>query len=259
MDTQPKPDRAAWLYGPSVKCSVPAPELTAPWRLVLLGAPGVGKGTQAQLLAQRFGACHLSTGDVFRAAKSRRVSEQTSAMAVALEAMRRGALVSDWIVSDMIRERIDCIACTGGFILDGFPRTMSQAKLLKQLTEQKNLALDAAINYELPHDEIIARLSGRRTCASCKAIFHILSKPPRVAGVCDECGARLNQRDDDRAESIKVRLQEHDAKTEPLISFYKEQGLLLTICSIGSPDEIHARTVHALNARRESALAPVAL
>jgi len=243
-------DRGAWLYGSPAQCAA-LPELRQPWRLVLLGAPGVGKGTQAQLLARRFGACHLSTGDVFRAAKDRPSSEQTPALVAALESMKRGALVSDRIVADLIRERTCCIGCRGGFILDGFPRTISQAKLLKRLLHEKELLLNAVVSFELPHDEIIARLSGRRTCERCRATFHLITQPPRTEGVCDQCSGNLYQREDDRQESIKVRLHAYERSTAPLISFYRKLGLLLTVSAIGSPEEIQARTIHALNARSQ--------
>ena len=241
-------DRAAWIYGPPAQCAG-LPEIKQPWRLVLLGAPGVGKGTQAQLLARRFGACHLSTGDVFRAAKNRPPGEQTPALAAALESMKRGALVSDWIVSDMIRERIGCIGCRGGFILDGFPRTISQAKLLKRLLQENELLLNAVVSFELPQDEIIARLSGRRTCERCRATFHFVTQRPRSEGVCDQCGGNLYQREDDRPESIRVRLHAYERSTAPLVSFYRKLGLLLTVSAIGSPEEIQDRTIYALSAR----------
>jgi adenylate kinase len=225
------------------------------WRLVLLGAPGVGKGTQAELLSRRLGACHLSTGDVFRAAKSRTEQEQTPALLAALEAMRGGALVSDSIVSEIVRERLDCLRCPGGFILDGFPRTIGQAELLQHLIKQERLALDAALNYELSQEEIVARLSGRRTCESCKAIFHLVTKPPRIDGMCDQCGGRLYQRDDDRPESIEVRLEVYERSTAPLINFYEDLGMLVNVSAEGSPDEIYSRAMEELGTRLPAALA----
>lgn len=249
MNVDQKQDRIAWLQGPPENCGVLPEPKGPPWRLVLLGAPGVGKGTQAEFLSRHSGACHLSTGDLFRAAKNRGGQDQTPALAAALEAMRGGALISDKIVTDVVRERIDCIRCRGGFILDGFPRTLTQADLLKKLLEQESLTLDAVINYELPQAEIVSRLSGRRTCERCKAIFHLLTKPPRAEGTCDQCGGGLYQRDDDRPESIKVRLEVYERSTAPLIHFYEELGHLMPIDATGSPDEIYARTVSALTAR----------
>src|SRR6516162_2533256 len=180
MAAELKPDRAAWLQGPSARCE-PSPEPSPhPWRLVLLGAPGVGKGTQAELLNKRLRACHLSTGDIFRAAKGRAECELSPAMRAALEYMRRGDLVPDSTVWDLVRERGACLHCGGGFILDGFPRTLNQAQSLKALMINEGLALTAVVKYELPVVEIISRLSGRQTCARCKSVFHARERPPKV-------------------------------------------------------------------------------
>jgi adenylate kinase len=222
--------------------------LETPWRLVLLGAPGVGKGTQALLLSQRLGACHLSTGDVFRAAGGRPECDQTPAMTAAVQHMRRGELVPDSIVWEMVRERSDCLRCRGGFILDGFPRTLSQAEALKQHMESERLSLNAVVNYELALDEIVSRLSGRRTCKQCKAVFHVTGQPPRAEGVCGRCGGLLYQREDDRPESITVRLEAYERSTTPLIQFYSGLGLLMPVAAAGSPDAICARTMAALSA-----------
>jgi len=246
MNAQNKNDRASWLQGPSVKCSTPPAVATPCWRLVLLGAPGVGKGTQAHLLNQRLGACHLSTGDVFRAAGNRKACDQTPAMAAALEYMRRGDLVPDSTVWEMVRERSGCLHCEGGFVLDGFPRTLAQADSLSQLMHKENLALSAVVNYELPVDEIVSRLSGRRICEKCKAVFHATRQPSRVEGVCDQCGGRLYQREDDRPESVKLRLEVYESSTSPLIQFYREFGLLVPVAATGSPEEICDRTMIAL-------------
>ena len=240
-----KNDRAAWLQGPPARCEE-IKQALLPWRLVLLGAPGVGKGTQADLLHQRLGACHLSTGDVFRAAAKSKPCEQSPAMKSALEYMRRGELVPDSTVWEMVRERKSCLHCAGGFILDGFPRTVGQAELLKQLMETEALALTAVINYDLPLSEIVARLSGRRTCENCKAVFHIVERPPKVEGRCDRCNGKLFQREDDRPESVKVRLESYEQSTAPLIEFYTKLKVLLSIAASGSPDEICARTLTAL-------------
>lgn len=248
MDARDKNSRAAWIQGPSASCPEP-PAFGSPWRLVLLGAPGVGKGTQAQLLSQRLGACHLSTGDVFRAAGSRPECDQTPAMTAAIGHMRRGELVPDSVVWEMVRERSGCLRCGGGFILDGFPRTLSQAEALKQHMESEKLALHAVVNYELPLHEIVARLSGRRTCKQCKAVFHVTGQPPRTEGVCDHCGGALFQREDDRPESITVRMEAYQRSTMPLIEFYSGLGLLTSVAATGSPDDIFSRTVAVLGAR----------
>jgi adenylate kinase len=255
MSPQSEKDRVAWLQGPSAQCEdAPAKGLT-PWRLVLLGAPGVGKGTQADLLNQRLGACHLSTGDVFRAAGGRSECEQSPAMQQALGYMRRGALVPDSTVWEMVRERASCLRCGGGFILDGFPRTLGQAESLKQLLESERLALTAVVNYELPTSEIVARLSGRRTCEKCKAVFHVTERPPKVADRCDRCGGKLFQREDDRPEAVKVRLEAYDRSTAPLIEFYKEAGLLVRVAASGAPGEILDITLTDLKSRRAAQLA----
>src|SRR5262252_3913241 len=165
-------NRAAWIEGPSAQCETRPEPALVPWRLILLGAPGVGKGTQAELLHRRLRACHLSTGDVFRAAGSQPDCDQSPAMKEAQAYMRRGELVPDSTVWEMVRERSSCLHCRGGFILDGFPRTMGQAESLKKLMQDEKLPLNAVVNYELPLDEIVERLSGRRTCRQCKAVFH---------------------------------------------------------------------------------------
>ena len=240
-------DRATWLHGPSAECSVVPGERPNPWRLILLGAPGVGKGTQAELLTERLGACHLSTGDIFRAAGKRKDCDQSPAIRAALEYMRRGELVPDSTVWEMVRERSDCILCRGGFILDGFPRTLGQAESLKDLMEKEKLSLSAVVDYELPVDEIVQRLSGRRTCEECKSVFHVKERPPKVEAVCDHCGGRLFHREDDRPEAITVRLEAYERSTAPLIQFYKNLGLLLPIVAKGSPDEILARTMEKMD------------
>jgi adenylate kinase len=242
-------DRAAWLQGSGAECSSAA-EQEQPWRLILLGAPGVGKGTQADLLHQRLGACHLSTGDVFRAAATRTDCAPSPAMQQALEYMRRGELVPDATVWEMVRERRGCLRCRGGFILDGFPRTLGQAESLKQLLEEESLALGAVVNYALPLREIVERLSGRRTCEQCKAVFHVTRQPSRSEGLCDRCGGRLYQREDDRPESISVRMAAYEKSTAPLIRFYEELGLLMPIVADGLPEEILARTLAELEKRR---------
>jgi len=250
MASELKSDRAAWLQGPAAHCEpLPAPS-PHPWRLVLLGAPGVGKGTQADLLNKRLRACHLSTGDIFRAAKGRAECDLSRAMRAALEYMRRGDLVPDSTVWDMVRERSACLHCGGGFILDGFPRTLNQAQSLKALMINEGLALTAVVKYELPVVEIISRLSSRQTCAQCKSVFHATERPPKVAGVCDRCGGKLFQRADDRPESIKIRMVAYEQSTAPLVEFYQNLGLLLPIAARGTPEEICQRTLATLDSWR---------
>ena len=166
-----------------------------------------------------------------------------------MEQMRRGELVPDSTVWEMVRERANCIRCSAGFVLDGFPRTLGQAESLRQLMESEKIPLNAVVNYELPLAEIVTRLSGRRTCEKCKAVYHVTGNPPKTDGVCDRCAGKLFQREDDRPESITVRMAAYERSTAPLIEFYKVLGLLVSVAATGSPDEIYARTMAALRAR----------
>ena len=239
-------DRGAWLNGGTTCCNVPPGPVANPARLVLLGAPGVGKGTQAELLSRHLGACHLSTGDVFRAAKTACHGEATPAMKTALDCMQRGELVSDEVVLAIVAERSKCLRCGGGFLLDGFPRTLAQAEALDKLFKSKNVRLDAVLNYELPLNIIVARLSGRRTCLKCRAVFHVEARPPAQEGVCDHCGSPLHQREDDRPESIRVRMQAYERSTAPLAEFYRGKRLLISVVAEGTPEDIFKRSVEAL-------------
>jgi adenylate kinase len=250
MTVPNKPSRAAWLQGPSARCETVPNGQFLPWRIVLLGAPGVGKGTQADLLNQRLLACHLSTGDVFRSATAGNGATLSPAMKEALGYMRRGELVPDTTVWELVQERGACLHCAGGFILDGFPRTLAQAVSLKQFMDTDGLGLTAVVNYDLPVSAIVARLAGRRTCEKCKAVYHITERPPKVEGRCDHCDGALFQREDDRPESIKVRLEAYERSTAPLIEFYRKAGLLLQVSAAGTPEEIFNRTVPELELRR---------
>lgn len=245
-----KAERKAWLVGGAAQCAKPAEAPAEPKRLVLLGAPGVGKGTQAELLCARLGACHLSTGDIFRAAKALDPSERSPALTAALDYMRRGELVPDETVLAMVAERIGCLRCEGGFLLDGFPRTVAQAEALEELLKGERLTLDAVLSYELPIEKIVARLSGRRTCPNCKAVFHVEARPPKVAGICDHCGGQLYQREDDRPESIRVRMEAYERSTAPLADFYRRRNLLVPIVAEGTPEEICERSLRALQAKK---------
>ena len=244
---QPKADRTAWIKGGKAQCKVMPKQQEHPRRIVLLGAPGVGKGTQAELLSERVGACHLSTGDIFRAAKSLDECERTPTMTRALDYMLRGDLVPDEIVLGLVAERAGCLRCRGGFLLDGFPRTVAQAEALDKVLVSNGVDLEAVLNYEMPLEKIVSRLSGRRTCSVCKAVFHVEGRPPRMEGICDFCGAALYQREDDRPESIRVRMEVYEKSTTPLADFYAKRGLLVPIAAEGTPEEILARTLVALN------------
>lgn len=243
-----KNDRASWIKAGSAQCSVPPKPRALPPRLILLGAPGVGKGTQAELLCAGLGVCQLSTGDIFRAAKCLGEAERTPAINDALGSMKRGDLVPDETVLNLIRERMRCLRCRGGFLLDGFPRTVPQAEALAELLAQENIQLEAVLNYALPIETIVNRLGGRRTCAACKAVFHVSSRPPRVADVCDHCGGALQHREDDRPEAVRVRMAAYETSTAPLIDYYADRGLVRTISAEGTPEQIYGRTLALLEA-----------
>ncbi len=234
--------RVAWFQGGEVPCE-PMPH-DRPYRLILFGPPGVGKGTQAELLTHVLGTCHLSTGDVFRAAQC--AGEQSPAVKEALDAMRRGELVSDALVVALVRERSRCLRCRGGFLLDGFPRTIAQAQALDVLLAEQGVSLDAIVDYELPTEQLVVRLSGRRTCPGCQAVYHVTTRPSVSPGTCDQCGGKLVQREDDRPESVRVRMQRYHASTRPLTEYYGRTGKLVTIQASGTPAEILERTLAAL-------------
>jgi adenylate kinase len=239
----PKHDRTAWLKGGDALCVMPPRKpLSHAWRIILLGAPGVGKGTQADLLSERLGCCHLSTGEIFRAAKGCGGSQTSAAMQDAVNFMHRGELVPDTTVLNLIAERLRCLSCAGGFLLDGFPRTVAQAAAMEQLLAQQHLNLTVVLNYELSVEKIITRISGRRICAECLRVYHVLTQPPKIAGRCEACGGPLFQRDDDQPESVQVRLAAYEHSTRPLIEFYARRGLLINVSAEGSPEEIYKRT-----------------
>jgi adenylate kinase len=168
--------------------------------------------------------------------------------------MRRGELVSDDMVVALVRERTGCLRCQGGFLLDGFPRTRAQAEALDVLLTEQDVILDAVLSYELPLEEIVTRLGGRRTCSGCKAVYHLATRPPRIEGICDQCGGRLVQREDDRPESIRIRMRAYEECTRPLADYYGRKGVLVAVQASGSPEEILGRSLHALNQRASSAL-----
>jgi len=242
-------DRTAWLKGGEALCKDQPPTQAHPRRLVLLGAPGVGKGTQAELLSAKLGACQLSTGDVFRAAKTLNPCELSPSMTEALELMRKGALVTDATVLNMIRERSRCLRCGGGFLLDGFPRTVAQAEALDRIFADEKIKLDAVLSYDLPIEKIVSRISGRRTCGKCKAVYHEEARAAEKDGGGDHCGGELLQREDDRPEAVRVRMEAYEKSTSPLAEFYRKQGLLVSIEAEGAPEEIFERTMKVLDTR----------
>ena len=203
------------------------------------------------MLSDRLKACHLSTGDVFRAAKMLTAECQcTPAMVRAVNYMSAGQLVPDETVLSLVVERSRCLQCAGGFLLDGFPRTVVQAEGLERVLTEFKMHLDAVLHYELPLEQIVSRLSGRRTCPKCKRPFHIHAQPPKQAGICDDCNVELFQRDDDRPEAIRVRMDEYKTSTAPLVDYYQRNGRLIGIHAEGTPNQLFERTLEALKAIR---------
>jgi adenylate kinase len=240
-------DRAAWFRGGDAQCEDPPAPRDRTHRLVLLGPPGVGKGTQAELLCRALGTCHLSTGDIFRAAQC--AANPSPALKDALTAMRRGDLVSDDVVVALVRERIGCLRCQGGFLLDGFPRTQAQAEALDVMLTEQGVSLDAVLSYDLPLEEIVTRLGDRRTCSGCKVVYHVVTRPPQAEGVCDQCRGRLVQREDDRPESIRIRMRAYEECTRPLADYYARRGILVPVRASGTPEEVLSRSLQGLHQR----------
>lgn len=211
-------------------------------RIVLLGPPGAGKGTQAKKIAGEFGVPHISTGDMFRKA----VAEKTPMGIKADEFMKKGLLVPDEIVVGIVDERLRLPDCQKGFILDGFPRTVAQAESLEEILSKQGLKLDAAVNFEVPQEELIERFTGRRVCESCGASYHIKYNPPKEAGICDKCGSKVVTRPDDRIETVTERLKVYEEQSRPLVQFYKDKGLLIDIDGTKSIDEVFEKIVSRL-------------
>ncbi|MDD2221329.1 MAG: adenylate kinase [Clostridia bacterium] len=193
--------------------------------IILLGPPGAGKGTQAEVLTKKLFVPHISTGDMFRAA----ISNGTALGVEAKAYMDKGQLVPDAITVGIIRDRIAQNDCKGGFLLDGFPRTVVQAEALDELLEKLGMNIDAVLNFSVPLDKLIVRLTGRRMCRGCGTIYHQLYHAPQKEGICDSCGSELYQRSDDKEETVKNRLSVYEAQTAPLIDYYEAKGLLKTI------------------------------
>ena len=206
-------------------------------RLILLGPPGAGKGTQAKMLKEKFQIPQISTGDILRQA----VKDNTELGARAKTVMDAGQLVPDNIVIGLIKERIRQEDCETGFILDGFPRNIAQAEKLSETLREMNLAIDNVIDLEVDEREIVERLTGRSTCSECGTMFHQVSRPPKVGEVCDGCGGKLEQRPDDNKETIEERLKVYSESTAPLKEFYSKQGNLKTVEAKGSVEEIFSR------------------
>lgn len=203
--------------------------------LILLGAPGAGKGTQASRIAEDLNIPAISTGDILRKA----VADQTPLGQKAKEYMDKGELVPDNVVIRMVEERLGAPDCREGFLLDGFPRTVVQADALKDVLDKMGKKLDLVLNIDVSEEEIVKRLTGRRTCRECYQIYHLDYNPPQNEGQCDACGGELYQRDDDKVETIRRRLEVYKNQTDPLISYYDDRGLLQNIQGTGgTPDEV---------------------
>jgi adenylate kinase len=203
-------------------------------RLVLLGAPGAGKGTQAKKLIEKYGIPQISTGDILRKA----VADGTPLGKEAKVIMDKGELVPDKIVLGLVEERVKQADCKKGFILDGFPRNTAQAEALDKLLNNMGMPLDSALSVDVPKEDLMKRLTGRRTCKKCQQMYNVYYSPPKKDAICDKCGGELFQRDDDKEETIKKRLDVYDAQTAPLIDYYKKKGILKSVMGVGSIDEI---------------------
>ena len=211
-------------------------------RVVLVGPPGAGKGTQAQYIASHLSVPKISTGDIFRA----NVSRGTELGKLAKEYMDRGELVPDEVTIAMVRDRLLQDDAREGFLLDGFPRNVPQAEVLKEMLAEFCASLDVVLELKVDDEEVIRRLSGRRTCRSCGKVWHVVFDPPAVEGVCDACGGELFQRDDDREETIRRRLEVYQEQTAPLISFYEKEGILAGIDATGPVEEVTQRALSVL-------------
>ena len=211
-------------------------------RVVLVGPPGAGKGTQAQFLASHLSIPKISTGDIFRD----NVSHGTALGRRAQKYMERGDLVPDEVTIAMVTDRLADDDAQAGFLLDGFPRNVPQAETLKKLLTSWETRLDVVLELVVDDDEVVRRLSGRRGCRRCGRIWHVVFDPPVEPGICDDCGGELFQRDDDREETIRHRLEVYQLQTTPLVSFYADEGTLLGLDATGPVDEITERALNAL-------------
>jgi adenylate kinase len=203
-------------------------------RLVLLGAPGAGKGTQAKMLIEKYKIPQISTGDILRKA----VADSTPLGKEAKVIMDKGELVPDKIVLGLVEERVKQDDCKKGFILDGFPRNTAQAEALDKMLNATGLPIDSALSVDVPKDDLMKRLTGRRTCKNCQQMYNVYYSPPKKDALCDKCGGELFQRGDDKEDTIKKRLEVYDAQTAPLIDYYNKKGILKSVMGVGNIDEI---------------------
>jgi adenylate kinase len=211
--------------------------------IILLGPPGAGKGTQAKMLIDKYQIPQISTGDILRAA----VKDGTPLGKEAKSFMDKGELVPDSVVIGIVEQRIQEPDCTKGYMLDGFPRTVPQAEALDGMLGELSAEIDHVVSIEVANDELVKRLTGRRTCRECGAGYHVMFDPPKVEGVCDKCGGELYQRDDDNEETVRSRLNVYESQTLPLIDYYKVQGKIRPIDGVGEIKEIFGRITSVLS------------
>lgn len=207
--------------------------------IILLGPPGAGKGTQAKRLIDKYGIPQISTGDMLRAA----LKEGTPLGLEAKKYMDAGTLVPDSVVIGLVKERIQKPDCTKGYMLDGFPRNVSQAEALDKMLAELGMKIDHVVSIEVPNSELMGRLTGRRTCRACGAGFHVMFDPPKKDGVCDKCSGELYQRDDDNEQTVSSRLKVYDDQTKPLIDYYVKQEKIRSVDGVGDMQDIFGRIV----------------
>ena len=213
-------------------------------KIIMLGAPGAGKGTQAKKIANKYSVPHISTGDIFRA----NIKEGTELGKKAKTYMDQGLLVPDELVVELVVDRIQQADCENGFVLDGFPRTIPQAEALDVALKNIGESMDYAIDVDVPDENIINRMSGRRACLDCGATYHIVTIPTKVEGICDICGNKIVLRDDDKPETVQKRLEVYHAQTQPLIDYYKEQNILKTVDGTQPMEDVFGAIVAILGA-----------
>lgn len=211
-------------------------------KIIMLGAPGAGKGTQAQMIADKYQIPHVSTGDIFRA----NIKNGTKLGMEAKKYMDQGLLVPDELTVKILLDRVAQDDCAGGYVLDGFPRTIPQAQVLDKALAELGDAIDVAVNVDVPDENIVRRMSGRRACLSCGATYHIEHVPPKAEGICDKCGQSLVLRDDDRAETVQNRLKVYHDQTQPLIDFYAGKGVLKTVDGTADMKDVFTAIVDIL-------------
>lgn len=211
-------------------------------KIIMLGAPGAGKGTQAKMIADKYQIPHISTGDIFRA----NIKEGTELGKKAKTYMDQGLLVPDDLVVDLVVDRVQKADCANGYVLDGFPRTIPQAEALDAALAKLNDRVDYAIDVEVPDENIVKRMSGRRACVSCGATYHIVHIPTKVEGICDRCGSKLILRDDDKPETVQKRLGVYHEQTQPLIDYYNKNGILRGVDGTVDMKDVFAAIVNIL-------------